>query len=284
MKNSTKSPLKLFRSLFLSGISLILFPLIFLAFIPAGPGRDFLNQLGISQPDADAKITQSLLGGFLDQQGVQQARHIVAGERTGVTQNLLEYVKKYVNERAFLESYQSMREQNKPEKSYLSTPEEMQRDMIDRLKKSVSDLEESITKADDSVKSIFEGVLVESKKQLKEAENPENEYIAAYRLNYASMLEINERTYQQQIDEWNQKYPENHMHFIRQRLQMFMAETESIDFNAELRDEKGKKKFVNPVYEAKSKRWKMGYRAGKEVVETARNFVSIWITEISEQR
>ncbi len=284
MKNSTNSPLKLFRQLFLSGISLILFPLIFLAFIPAEPGKDFLHQLGISQPDADVKITQSLLGGFLDQQGVQQARNIVTGDRAGVTRDLLEYVKRYVDGPAFMESYRTMREQHKPEKSEFSTPEQMQRDMIDRLKKSVSDLEESIAKADDSVRSIFEGVLAETQKQLKEAENPENEYIAAYRLNYASMLEINERTHQQQINEWNQKYPENHLPFIRQRLQMFMTETESIDFNAELREEKGKKKFVNPVYEAKSKRWKMGYRAGKEVVETARNFVNAWIEEIGDQQ
>jgi hypothetical protein len=42
----------------------------------------------------------------------------------------------------------------------------------------------------------------------------------------------------------------------------------------------GKKVFVNRAYESKNNRWKMAFRAGKEVVQPARAFVQQWLGEI----
>jgi len=63
-------------------------------------------------------------------------------------------------------------------------------------------------------------------------------------------------------------------------MQQFLDETDDIDFNAVLETKNGKKIFVNRAYESKGNRWKMGFRAGKEVVETARAFIQNWMTEI----
>ncbi len=52
-----------------------------------------------------------------------------------------------------------------------------------------------------------------------------------------------------------------------------MNETKVIDFNAGLTTKNGEKIFVNPDYERKGNRWKMAFRAGKEVVEPSREFV-----------
>ncbi len=280
MKYKVMHPLKdtpkiLWKTIFLLILSTAIF-----SFRPLAPGGDFLKYLGISKTDADYKITQSLLGGFLDQQGVQQARHIVSGDRAGVITDLLTYVKNYVSQQEFINAYQALRNDNKPAKSHITSPEEMQSELINRFKKSVADLEETVAKADNSLKPVFEGVLVESKKQLKEAENPDNEFILAYRNNYQLMLESSDQVFQQQIVDWNQKYPENHLQFIKQRLQMFLDETDSIDYSAELKEVKGKKIFVDPRYEAKSKRWKMAFRAGKEAVDASRSFVEEWMEEM----
>jgi hypothetical protein len=67
---------------------------------------------------------------------------------------------------------------------------------------------------------------------------------------------------------------------VKKRLQEFLNTTNGIDFSAELTEKNGKKVFVNPDYERKDGRWKMAFRAGKEVVEPARNFVQKWIGEI----
>jgi hypothetical protein len=272
MHSVKDSPKILWKTIFLLLLSTVIY-----SFKPLSPGVDFLKYLGISKTDADYKITQSLLGGFLDQQGVQQARHIISGDRAGVITDLLIYVKNYVSQEEFINAYQALRNDNKPIKAHIASPEEMQSDMINQLKKSVADLEETVAKADASLKPVFEGVLVESKKQLKEAENPDNEFIFAYRSNYQMMLEMSDQTFQQQIVDWNQKYPENHLQFLKQRLQMFLDETDSIDYSAELKEVKGKKIFMDPGYEAKSKRWKMAFRAGKEAVDASRSFVEQWM-------
>jgi len=68
--------------------------------------------------------------------------------------------------------------------------------------------------------------------------------------------------------------------FIKKRLEEFLNTTKDIDFAAELAEKNGKKIFLNPDYERKDNRWKMAFRAGKEVVEPARDFVQKWTAEI----
>lgn len=71
------------------------------------------------------------------------------------------------------------------------------------------------------------------------------------------------------------------MLFLKLRLEQFMKETKDIDFDAALQVKNGKKYFVNSEYERKSNYWKMAFRAGKDVVQTAREFVADWISSIN---
>ena len=130
------------------------------------------------------------------------------------------------------------------------------------------------------MKKVFEKMLVDVKKQLKEAEAGTSEHLKAYRENYEESNEITKSTYEMQLAEWETKYPENHMQFVKQRLEEFLAETDGIDFSATTIEKNGKKIFENRDYERKGNRWKMCYRAGKEVVGTAREFVKQWLTEL----
>ncbi len=268
-------------------ISLLVFcaiaaSLIFFSFTMKSFNDDFLAQLGITKSEADKKITNSILGGFLDQQGVKNAKNIATGNRRVITNDLLVYTKKHVTSTAFIEEYVAYRESFKPKMQSIQTPDEMQQDMISQFKKSVEETEASLKNADESLKPVFEEVLKTSKQMLKEAEDPNNPQIAAYRQNYEMMLSMNQQTYESQLKDWEIKYPPNHLLFVKQRLQQFLDETNDIDFTAELKEHKNKKVFVNPVYEAKSKRWKMAYRAGKEVIEPARDFVKKWMEEIKQ--
>jgi hypothetical protein len=242
---------------------------------------DFLKQLGISKTDADTKIAGSILGGSLDQYGVRNAKNIALGNRAAVTKDLLGYVKKYVGTPAFVKEYNTMRTNQKPQLSKHQTPEEMQRGMIESSKKSVADMEVTIKKTTDAnTKKIFEDVLLQAKKQLKEAEDPNNKQIANYRKGYPQLLKDTEAGNQKILAEWEQAYPSNHILFVKKRMQQFLDETKDIDFNTQLIEKNGKKYFVNKAYESKGNRWKMGFRAGKEVVETARAFVQQWMNEI----
>jgi hypothetical protein len=63
---------------------------------------------------------------------------------------------------------------------------------------------------------------------------------------------------------------------VKQRLQEFLDISKTVDFDAELQGSM----FKNPAYERKSAQWKMCYRAGKEVVEAAREEADKWLKEL----
>lgn len=241
---------------------------------------DFLQQLGMTKVSADEKITHSILGGYLDQYGIRNAKNIAAGNRTAIIKDLLAYTKQYVGTAAFIKEYNQLRENNKPKPSTIQTPDEMRTGLIDQYKKSIAETEANLKKADASMKSIFEPILATLKQELKNAEDPNNKMIANYKKNYPEMVKSMETGYKQQLAEWETKYPANQQLFIKERLVQFMQETDNIDFAAQLTEKNGKKYFVNPAYEHKGNRWKLAFRAGKEVVEPARAFVQNWINEI----
>ena len=69
---------------------------------------------------------------------------------------------------------------------------------------------------------------------------------------------------------------------MKTRLQQFLEETAGIDFAAATMLKNGRRVFVKPEYEQKSKNWKMAWRSGREVVEAARTFVLRWISELEK--
>lgn len=241
---------------------------------------DFLKQLGISKTDADEKIINSILGGSLDQYGVRNAKNIAVGNRAAVTKDLLTYTKTYVNSAAFRKAYNELKEKQKPQLQVMQTPEDMQKEYIIRMKKAVADMEASAQKADATMKPMFEKMVVDAKKQLKEAEDPNNKMIANYRKNYPEGVKTAEKNNERLLADWEARYPTNHLLFVKMRMQQFLDETKDIDFNAQLIEKNGKKYFANKAYESKGNRWKMAFRAGKDAVETARTFVQQWINEI----
>jgi hypothetical protein len=243
-------------------------------------GDDFLKQLGITQQNADQKISNSILGGYIDSYGAKNAKNIALGNRKAVTLDLLAYIRKYVSSAAFVKEYSEMRERYKPVEETLQTPEQMRADNIAAYKKSVAQTEENLKKADPSVKQIFEKALEDAKKALKDAEDPNNKYYVNYTKNYPQLERNFKESHDRSIADWNAKYPKDQLQFVKKRLQEFLNTTNGIDFSAELTEKNGKKVFVNPDYERKDGRWKMAFRAGREVVEPARDFVQKWIDEI----
>jgi DNA-directed RNA polymerase beta' subunit len=259
----------------LSLISLFLF-----SFTVNKLNADFFKELGITKTDADKKIANSFLGGYLDAYGAKNAKNIALGNRSQVAKDILVYTRQYVSSAAFKSEYATLKENNKPKENKIKSPEEMRKETIDQYKKSVAETEASLKKADAGLKPIFEKVLAESKKYLKEAEDSNNKQIASYAKGYPELLKSNQQSYQQALSAWEAQYPANHMLFVKQRLQQFLEETKDIDFTAELTVKNGKRIFVNRNYESKSNRWKMAFRAGKEVVQPAIEFVRQWLLEI----
>src|SRR6185369_13970450 len=64
----------------------------------------------------------------------------------------------------------------------------------------------------------------------------------------------------------DKKYPADAKQVVRNRLKDFLDISATVDFDAEVSNGR----FTNPEYQAKNGYWKMCYRAGKEVVQAAR--------------
>ncbi len=122
--------------------------------------------------------------------------------------------------------------------------------------------------------------MIETKKQLKEAEDPDNPMLLTYANNYESTLEHINETNNRLKNEWETAYPANHMQFVKMRMNEYLEETVDIDFNAVLVTKDGKKVFYDNNLEQKSSRWKLAFRCGKETVDVSRNFIQTWMTEI----
>lgn len=243
--------------------------------------EDFLKQLGITKTESDGKITRSLLGGYLDHSGIRNMKNILVNDRESVIKDLAAYAKQYVLSDAFKKQYAEMKEQNKPaEPNKPETPEEMRANLIKSAKQFVSNSEELVKKATPQTKKIFEQTLETAKKNLKDAEDPNNLTVKYYSANYEMMKQMSKQSWENSLKEWEEKYPANHLLFIKTRLKAFLDATAEIDYNAALYEKNNRKYFVKPEYERKDNRWKMAYRAGKEVVEPARVFASQWLNEI----
>lgn len=260
---------------------LVILSLFLFSFKAEKQAADFLKQLGLSQEQANHKITGSLLAGSLDMYGIRNLHKILVNDRAAIVQDLAGYAKQYANTAAFKKEYALLRENNKPVPAQKTeTPEEMRASMIKAAKEYVKNAEDAYNKAGADMKKITAQMVDAAKQNLKSAEDPANKSIVAYTRNYESLKKMMQQSNEQNVKNWEEKYPADHLQYIKVKLQAFMDATADIDFNAQLTEKNGIKYFVNPDYERKGDRWKLAFRAGKSAVEAGRAFAGKWMAEI----
>ncbi|RYZ52442.1 MAG: hypothetical protein EOO14_16740, partial [Chitinophagaceae bacterium] len=76
--------------------------------------------------------------------------------------------------------------------------------------------------------------------------------------------------YQQDLKYWEAEFLATVNGLVKKRLQQFLQETASIDYNAKLARKDRKMVFVDPALEAKDPFWKACFRSGKRTVDAAR--------------
>ena len=241
---------------------------------------DFLKQLGINKTQADSRVSETILIGAFETEDLKKAKGILKPARTAVTKDILAYTKQYLQSAEFRKKYKELKEKKKPELSTAITPEAYMAKNAAMIEESMAETKASLKKADASMKPIFEKVLAEGEKRLKEAKDPNSKQNLNYAQRYPNYAKDVEATNQKLLQDWENRYPTNYMLYVKLRLEEFLAATADVDFDAELVTKGGKQVFVNKQYELKNHRWKMAFRAGKEVIEPARDFVHQWIAEI----
>ena len=245
--------------------------------------NDIWNQLGLTQEKGIESIKQSFLQGYLYSYGAKSAKNIVVGEKAAVSKDLLTYTKQYLNTEDFKKEYEKSRQGTKPMEPWrktAKTKEEVRKEKIAELEKSIADLEKNMPKFTPEVKKVMEPLLESQKNTLKDYNDPDSDMIEMMAEGEKMSVENDWKQYREQIKKWEEEYPANANIFIKRRLQQYLEIAATVDFSAAVKDVNGKKKFVNSAYEYKSSEWKKVYRAGKEVNDVARPFVANWIKEL----
>ena len=245
---------------------------------------DLWQQLGLSREQGTDNIKQSFLNGYLYYYGAKNAKNIAVNDRVAVAKDLLSYAKQYVNSNEFKKEYDLLRASAKPQELIEKAPrtkEEIRRDEIAKTEKSIKEAEENMKKYTPEMQKAIQPVLDMLRKNLKDYKDPDNQMIELFYQGEKLQQEERIRSYKEYLQQWENNYPEDYRVMIKNRLQKFIELASTVDFNAELKDVNGKKKFVNPVYEAKAYDWKQIFRAGKDVTETATASAQQWIKELS---
>lgn len=242
---------------------------------------NFLTTLGITKTEANTRVANNILGGYVSTYGVKSIKNLAAANQVAVAKDLLAYTKNYVSTEDFKKQYAIERENHKPaDNGAPDGPEKYKAKLIAQAKESVKQAEDYISKATPENKKLFQPALDAAKKNLEDMQDPHNEFLQMYADNYATILKNYNDDIAAQNKEWEEEYPSNANLFVKKRLQEFLEVTKDVDFSAKLEERNGKKYFVNPDYEHKDSRWKMAFRAGKDVTETSRAFAQQWINEI----
>jgi hypothetical protein len=281
MKKAIFSTRKLiFRVLTLLTISLSA-GFLLLSFSVAKFNEELFKQLGITGDQANRSILYSTLGGHLTYSGVKSLKNFATGDRVKMVQQLAAYSKQYTRTQAFKTEYEKLRNRRKPaEPLPMKTVEAIREEERVRLERGIKQQEINAKSDNPKIRNSVQYALPRMQKELSELNNPDNKVIKQRADQAKAAHERGIKSYNDALQKLEADYPANPDHFIRKRLQEILTMTADVDFDAELRQDKDLKKFVNPVYEKKPAEWKLAFRAGKEATNAVRAEAEKWIREI----
>lgn len=244
--------------------------------------KSLLTQIKMSEDNAEMTIFSNLSGPSFFIPGSSALKKIAIGERPSLVLSAAEYIKQTTSTQEFLDRYNQYREMRKPTAPQKPQPvSEMKEQYRKQLEESIANTDKMIQQLPD-MKSTFEESKKSMQEQLADIDDPDNSMFSP------EMEKIMMDSYSQQIDMYNQKvaeweaeYPANNpTSMIKKWLNSFLESSGSVDYNAEIIEVNGRMVFVNQSYERKDYMWKLCFRAGKQTVETARNFAHQWLAEL----
>jgi hypothetical protein len=240
------------------------------------------KQLGISQADANRNIINSSFYGHLQYYGAKNAKNITGQERIAVVKELAAYAKQYCNSSDFKDQYQKFRERKKPQPpiDMRVSADEIRAQEKKRLEDGIKLMEANANSPNEKLRNSVPARIAAMQKELSELNNPDNRVIKARVDNANRSYEYGLKAHKDALAKLETQYPENPQLLIKKRLEELLAATSDIDYSAELKEQYGKKVFVNPAYQAKSEDWKLAYRAGKETTDVVRAIAQQWLQQI----
>lgn len=241
--------------------------------------EEVFKLLDVSQEDADSMIQSSIGYGFFAYPWA--CRQMPMGKRPAIVEAVGRYAKHYSESKAFLAWYEEYRNEMKPQ----SPPEPkpmatLRREQAAEAKKALAELERQMNESTGEIKEALKMALEQAKATMGQMQSGDPAQDAMADEGARMAYETERRQYELNLAAWEKEFPaQNPRPLIAKRLKQLLEETRDVDFNAKTVGE-GWKTFAKPEYEAKSRNWKLAFRAGKKTVEAARTFAQKWLDEL----
>jgi len=244
--------------------------------------EDIWKRLGINRQECTQRVSQSFISGYLQYAGVSNVKNLAANDRGAVAKDLMTFARQYLNSPTFKAEYDKIRASYQPKEpeDRTETREQIRQKQIDKLKEGILSMEKVAKSMPADQQKSMQSSVEMYKKTIKDYENPGNKMIEAM---YQNQLEERQRDlkhFKEDTKKWETEFPVDYKQFVRNRLQHYLDVAGTVDFMAELVEKGGKKRFVNPTYQAKNNEWKMIYRAGKDVYDQTKAFIDQWMKEL----
>jgi hypothetical protein len=237
-----------------------------------------LSKLSIAEQDAKEYIFRDFEEGSLSFPYSAALKKLATGERGAAVKEIGDYIRKYANSPEFAAQYKEVRERNKPE-----APADKQGKLnkrIEELKKDIATTEKDMKGVTGDMKKLYESTLQLQKQELKALQDPKDPNHNMY-VGDISGNDMNEDVYKDQLKEFEKQYPATVKELVKARLKEFLALTADMNFDAQLVQKGGSKKFADPRLEAKDDTWKRCFRSGKETITAARAYAQQWLKELN---
>lgn len=245
---------------------------------------DVWSKLGLTEEVGIGNVQSAFLEGYFYQLNPAAAKKIAFGDRKTVASELLIAARKYVESPAFREDYEWYKNEKRPKPPQPARSEqEIRNDLIAQIRESIQETEKIVKEAGPELKSAFQEGLDMQKQQLSELQDPQSEMVSMFVEDEKRGYEARYQSYLDKVKEFDETYPADMKLMIKDRLNLFLELTEGVDYEAELKTVYGRQVFVNPRYERMHSEWKMAFRCGKDVTETARAFANEWLKSLNEQ-
>jgi hypothetical protein len=198
-------------------------------------------------------------------------------DREAIVRAMGPWLRRYVESDSFARAYAAQRQSLRPEEE---TFRESIEDALERWRsEGLAQVEETRASVLPLLPESDREGFVESLDAMK-AQYLDPEMYALQRRSLEMTREQARRSFESALADWTERYPESPAALVKQRLETFLATCDDVDFGAELKEQYGKLRFVDPALERRSTEWKWCFRAGRASVDAAREFASKWLAEL----
>ena len=243
---------------------------------------DLLAELGFTEQSAREKIFENFVDGTVYSDfKVAVFKAAPPDKRVLFVKAVTTFAKTFTQTEQFKTMYAEYRAANKPKSDSADTKgfDELMAEQAKEFEQGLVQMKEVMKTLPPAQQKEMQQQMEQMRKEM-EANRKNPEMKAAYEAMKKSEAEGNAEDYARRLKEWEQEHPVNPNQLVAGRLREFLDETKDLDFNAKLVAQYGKMRFADEKLEAKSREWKMCFRAGKEATGAARVFAAEWLKEL----